>query len=227
MRRHPNWLLTSLILSSVAIAEGLPLILTHLFQAGALQPFICSTLIIAFVGELLPQALMPIFILNVAGRSKYILQGIMWTTAPLSAPIGWGFSKLRTWGQTGKPGFGDGILNNDELVEFVKVHEIGEGVNGKMPNGVGEVLRILEQRRTVMQAGDDCFEQVYVIDENAEIEPELVKSIRSSRCQYAAIMSYSKDVVQLSGNAKAGQVLGVLSTEVSQLCVTLLYSNLY
>ena len=86
LRRHSNWLLTILILPFVAVAEGLPLCLNHLFTAGAIVPLILSTVLVTLFGQLIPLAIVPLYVLSVAFHMTWFISGLMWITSPLSMP---------------------------------------------------------------------------------------------------------------------------------------------
>lgn len=112
--------------------------MNHLFEPGDWKPFIFSTLLVAAVGELLPQAIMPMFILPVVHRCSWFVHGVMWLTAPLSAPIGWVFRRCRLKAATAQM---EGVLEVDDLGEFLRMHEVDQGWGGALELPIGSLLR--------------------------------------------------------------------------------------
>lgn len=138
--------------------------MNHLFDPGDWKPFIFSTLLVSIVGELLPQAIVPMFILPVVHRCNWFIHGVMWLTAPLSAPIGWVFRRCRLKAATAQM---EGIFEVDDLGEFLRMHEVDQGWGGELDMPIGSLLRrVLESReemvgRTcdwgdVMKIDSDC-----------------------------------------------------------------------
>lgn len=125
--------------------------MNHLFDAGNWKPFIFSTLLVAIVGELLPQAIMAMFILPLVHRCSWFVHGVMWLTAPLSAPIAWVFRCCRLKAATPQM---EGILKVDELGEFLRMHEIDQGWGGALDAHMGSLLRrILHARDETVEGG--------------------------------------------------------------------------
>ncbi|MCJ1404201.1 hypothetical protein MMC11_007426 [Xylographa trunciseda] len=141
LRQHPNWLLTSFILSSIAVGQALPLITNHLFTPGAVLPFVVSTILLTFIGSLLPQAIMPLYTLMIASHMVWFITILMWLTAPLSVPLGIVFRWCKILGKRKEEWRSDGILGSEELAEFVRLHQIDAGLGGELSNNVGEMVR--------------------------------------------------------------------------------------
>ncbi|KAL9123245.1 MAG: hypothetical protein Q9187_000190 [Circinaria calcarea] len=151
IRRHPDWLLNSLILASVALAEGLSLIMNHLFDAGDWKPFIFSTLLVAIVGELLPQAIMPMFILPLVHRCS--------------------------WLKAATPQM-EGILKVDELGEFLRMHEVDQGWGGALDVRMGSLLRrILHARNEMVERGCN-WDYVLKVDSDCIVAKHTWKETR-------------------------------------------------
>ncbi len=143
VRGRPNWLLVSLILSSVMVAEGLPLILSHLFPPGSWAAFAISTLCVTVIGEILPQAIMPLFVLEVAGRMMWFVKALMWLMAIPGVLFAYPLRLFKTLKKKRHPYKMDGILEVDELIEFIRLHEKGEGLGGNLEDGVGCIARMM------------------------------------------------------------------------------------
>ena len=208
--------------------------MNHLFEPGDWKPFIFSTLLVATVGELLPQAIMPMFILPVVHRCSWFVHGVMWLTAPLSAPIGWVFRWCRLKAATAQM---EGILEVDELGEFLRMHEIDQGWGGALDLPIGCLLRRVLDARDEMVGRTCDWGDVLKIDSNCIIVGRTWKKTR--RQNFNTINSNRLyDVVSQSGfdfavvmkrvdgdhndefwgtGAMCGEVLGILPKKVSPL----------
>jgi len=145
VRKHPNWLLCTFILSGTMVAEGLPLALGQIFSAGALMPFLIATILVVVFGQLIPQAIVPMYVLDIASRATWFVHLMMWITAPLSVPLGWIFRWIKVLGKR-KYGFrADGILDREELEEYLRLHAIGVGLGGTVDDKVGRILGLMKR----------------------------------------------------------------------------------
>jgi len=156
------------------VAEGLPLCLNHLFAVGALLPFIISTILVTLFGQLIPQAIVPLYVLSVASRMTWFLRVLMILTSPLSVPLGWCFRWCKVWGKRKQGWRADGVLDREELGEFVRLHERGAGLGGVLDDGVGGVVRgLIEGEGGTVGQGND-WALVPKVDEGEEIDARVL-----------------------------------------------------
>ena len=133
----------SLILSSVAVAEALPLLFSHLFPPGSWVAFGFSTVAVAIVGEIIPLAIIPMYVLEFAGRMMWFVNGLMWLMAVPACMFAYPLRVFKRWQKSRFPYRMDGILGLEELVEFVRLHEKGEGFGGTLEDGAGCIVRMM------------------------------------------------------------------------------------
>ena len=219
IRRHPNWLLTSLILASVALNEGLPLVLSHLFPIGAWKPFVFSTILVALIGELLPQAIMPMFIFQIVDKSSWFVYAVMWLTAPLSVPIAWGFR----WCRSKSKGSGklDGLLEVEDLGEFLRAHEFKQGWGGELDEGVGEVMRRVLAAKDLLVGGAAAtnWSAIPKVDERMFINAPLAGMLARSDFAFAIVMRLPNETPMsgfMDSGTMSGTVSGILLKKVSK-----------
>ncbi|MCJ1435711.1 hypothetical protein MMC27_005086 [Xylographa pallens] len=204
LRQHPNWLLTSFILSSIAVGQALPMITNHLFTPGAMLPFVVSTVLLTLIGSLLPQAIMPLYTLMIASRMAWFITMLMWLTAPLSVPLGFAFRWCKILGKRKEEWKSDGILGRDELAEFVRLHQIDAGLGGKLGNKVGEFVRriiIGEGGATGDISGWDRLFKVY---EDQQVDAALLARLCPVLCPSMIVAT------SVHGD---GEILGVVLRE--------------
>ena len=138
------------------VAEGLPLVLNHLMppEGDIWASFTISTAAVALFGEILPQSIIPFYVLEFAGRSMWFIKIIMWLLAIPTFPISYALSKFRKWRLKDDARKMEGILEIDELAEFMRLHEQNEGLGGPLSDEAGALMRtiIRYQSSTVRQA---------------------------------------------------------------------------
>ncbi|KAI9819222.1 MAG: hypothetical protein M1827_007378 [Pycnora praestabilis] len=147
VRKYPNWSLFSLILTTTAITQTLPLLLNPLWPESPLCPIIFSTLGVAFLGDFLPQTLMPRHVLSMAEVLMPLVWVCMYVAAvPATVPVGvsW-LCRMGMWGKdigTGvEMGWKRGILGTRALAEFVKCHERSQGNGGEVSHEAGRFIK--------------------------------------------------------------------------------------
>ena len=146
VRNRPDWLLISLVLVSVAIAEALPYFWSHLFSAGNRLSSLANNFVI-LVSQVGPVFVMPVFHLEVSGRFTWFVRGVMWFTAPATALPAYALRRLKQWKQRGQQAYMEGLLPLDELTEFIHLHEKGQGYGGTLDDHVGKAMRNLLERQ--------------------------------------------------------------------------------
>ena len=142
VRNRPEWLLLSLIVVSVAIAEVLPYFWGHLFISGSHYSYITTNLIIG-VSQVGPCFIKPQLHLEITGRFIWFIRLIMWLTSPVIVLPAYALRQIRVWRRRGEQTLMDGLLPLDELKEFIRLHERGQGAGGMVDNHVGEAMRSL------------------------------------------------------------------------------------
>lgn len=216
IRQHPNWLLASLIITSCAISEALPLVLGHIFRPGFWLPFVLSTLIVSFMGQFVPYAVMPMYILRTAGKMTWFLGLIMWLTAPASIPTAWIIKSGKAWRFRHGHRKLDSILQMDELEVFIKLHEVDEGLGGQVESDVGAVARgiIRNQKETIGHHVDHAWDSVTTLQLSDKISDNLVR--QSVDCHNGMILV--TETAAGHGELKAPpKVVGTLAFTVCQM----------
>ena len=142
IRSRPNWLLVTLIIVSVMIGEGVPLSMSYLMPTrSSWLTFLISTTTIALFGELIPQALVPMFSLEIGGRAFWFLRFLMWIFAVPACIPAYGLRRLRRWRGKMHSDKRDGILDVDEMREFIRLHIRSCGNGGSLTDECGSLVR--------------------------------------------------------------------------------------
>ncbi|MCJ1473443.1 hypothetical protein MMC13_002094 [Lambiella insularis] len=186
LRRHPNWLLTTLILASVAVGNALPLTLNHLFAVGAVTPFIVSTILVALLGNLIPQAIVPLYMLGVASRMTWFMRALMLLTAPLSVPLGWVFRFCKVWGKRHQRWRTDGILDSEELAEFLRLHQASAGLGGGLNDEVGGLVsRLLAAEK--LSVGKATGRPLLSIYQDSVVDTSMLEQMFLVKCGFLVV----------------------------------------
>ena len=167
VRNRPDWLLLSLVAVSVAIGEVLPVLWSHLFLAGTLSSYVTTNVVI-IVSQVGPTFVMPIFHLEISGHCTGFVRFIMWFSAPVTMVPAYALRRFRRWRKRGQQAHMDGLLPLDELIEYIHLHEKGQGYGGTLDNHVGKAMRDL------MEA------QISSESSSRHVETEVSWSIQSS-----------------------------------------------
>ena len=142
VRNRPDWLLLSLLAVSVAIGEVLPVLWSHLFLAGSLSSYVTTNMVIV-VSQIGPTFIMPFFHLEISGRCTWFVRFIMWFSAPVIMVPAYALRRFRRWRKRGQQAHMDGLLPLNELIEYIHLHEKGQGYGGTLDNHVGKAMRDL------------------------------------------------------------------------------------
>ena len=188
VRSRPNWLLTSLVLASVMVSEGLPLVLDHLFKPGSYGAFIVSTIAVALVGQIIPQLVMPLYILEFGGRCVWFVKITMWLMAPFAFPFAYALKIFRTGRARRKPINMDGVLEINELVEFVRLHEQSEKRGGTLGDAAGSMVRSLMENSHGL-VGQDVrpWSAVTLLNANSPVSPTILEKIKTCDDPYVLV----------------------------------------
>lgn len=151
VRNRPDWLLLSLVAVSVAIAEVLPLFWNHLFVGGSIPSYVATNLVI-LVSQVGPTFVMPVFHLEISGRFTWFVRLIMWFSAPVTVAPAYALRRFRKWRKRGQQARMDGLLPLDELIEYIHLHEKGQGCGGTLDNHVGKAIRTLMEEQVSSEA---------------------------------------------------------------------------
>ena len=146
VRNRPDWLLLSLVAVSVAIAEVLPVFWSHLFMGGSIPSYVATNLVI-LVSQVGPTFVMPVFHLEISGRFTWFVRLIMWFSAPVTVAPAYALRRFRKWRKRGQNARMDGLLPLDELIEYIHLHEKGQGCGGTLDNHVGKAIRNLMEEQ--------------------------------------------------------------------------------
>lgn len=223
VRNRPNWLLTSLVLASVMVAEGLPLVLDRLFKPSSYGAFIISTLAVALAGEIIPQAVMPLYILEFGGRCIWFVKITMWLMAPIAFPSSSALRLFKAWRPRGHSDKIDGVLQMNELVEFVRLHEQREKHGGVLVNEAGLMVRTFMENHDGT-VGQDIrpFAAVMVLRATSLISPAVLGTIKSWAVSYLLVVrdrtlecrATQRDNVEEDAPTTISDILGVLLVKV-------------
>ena len=142
IRNRPDWLLVSLVVVSVIILEVLPIFWGHLFMASRASSYLTSNVVI-LVSQVGPTFVMPIFHLEISGRCTGLIRLVMWLSAPITLLPAYALRQIKQWRKRGQQPHMDGILPLDELIEFIHLHEKGQGNGGTLEDHVGKAMRDL------------------------------------------------------------------------------------
>lgn len=189
VRNRPNWLLTSLVLASVMVAEGLPLVLDRMFKPSSYGAFVISTIAVALAGEIIPQSIMPLYILEFGGGCIWFVKITMWLMAPIAFPLAYALGLFKTWRTRGQSDKMDGLLQINELVEFIRLHEQCEKNGGVLANEAGLILRTLVENHDGT-VGQDIrpFAAVMVLRTTSLISPIVLQNIKSRAVSYLLVV---------------------------------------
>lgn len=146
VRNRPDWMLVSLVVVSVAIAEVLPYFWSHLLMTGSRFSYLTTNIVI-MVSQVGPTFVMPVFHLEISGRFTWFVRLVMWLSAPVTVLPAYALRRLRQWRRRGRPVHMDGLLPLNELMEFIRLHEQGQGYGGMLDDHVGKEMRNLLERQ--------------------------------------------------------------------------------
>jgi CBS domain containing-hemolysin-like protein len=191
------------------VAEGLPLVLNRLLSPRAnWAPYLISTTAIALFGEIIPQTIMPLYILEIGGRTMWLLKCLMLFLALPACIPAYALRKFKTWRVRAKQDKADGIMEADELVEFMRLHEQSQCFGGPLTDECGAMARsvVLGQRQLVdkyVRPWMNCT----VLDANAPINVLALTRIRSCNDSYILVVK-SNDMrmrASLEGNGESNE----------------------
>ena len=110
----------------------------------------------------------------------------------------------------------DGIMEMDELVELLRLHEVEEGLGGGVGKEAGYVVRkVLEEQGRSVQNIDE-WGRVVMVDEEGEVDAELIENIKQVGAVAVVVMRYGVGtaVDQLASAKMPGVVIGVVLPQV-------------
>ena len=176
VRNRPDWLLVSLVVVSVAILEALPVLWSHLFLASNTTSYLTNNVVI-LVSMVGPTFVMPIFHLEISGRFTWFVRSVMWLSAPITLLPAYALRRLKQRRRSGQQAHMDGLLPLNELIQFILLHERGQGYGGTLNNDVGETIRDLLKGQISGEAA------------NADVETEESWSIQSESVGSSSVQS--------------------------------------
>lgn len=191
------------------VAEGLPLVLTHVLPTGAPWiPFLISTTAVALFGEIMPQAIMPLYVLEVGGRTMWFMKSIMWILAIPACLPAYALRKFRNWREKDKPAKSDGILEEDEMVEFVRLHEKGARHGGPLTDECGSMVRAIlsRQHQRIIEVEDvRSIRHLLLSDVDEPISLSALTAIRNGNDAYLLVVSNKGVNLDKEGETEPGE----------------------
>ncbi len=201
------------------VAEGLPLVLNRILPSRApWVPYLISTTAIALFGEIMPQAIMPLYILEIGGRTMWFLKCVMWILAIPACVPAYGLRRFRRWRERDQPEKADGIMEADELVEFIRLHEQSKCYGGPLTDECGTMVRAIlsGQHRMVSQVVRSWM-SFTILDVYARLNESTLGEIRNCSDSYVLVV---KKAIYPQAIIKGEDVPGVdrLAAEQEALC---------
>lgn len=108
--------------------------------------------LVILVSQVGPTFVMPVFHLEVSGRFTWLVRLVMWSTAPVTVLPAYALRRLKQWRRRGQHAHLDGLLPMNELIEFIHLHEKGQGFGGTLDDRVGKSMRDLLQGQISTEA---------------------------------------------------------------------------
>ncbi|MCJ1464658.1 hypothetical protein MMC07_003271 [Pseudocyphellaria aurata] len=219
VRNRPNWLLTSLVLASVMVAEGLPLVLDRLFKPSSYGAFVISSLAVALAGEIIPQSIMPLYVLEFGGACIWFVKFTMWLMAPIAFPLAYALRLFKVWQTRKQPNKLDGLLQMNELVEFIRLHEQCEKHGGMLVNEAGLIARTcVENHEGTIGENIRPFAAVMILRATTLISPIILGNIKSWAVSYLLVVrdgtmenrATQQDDVEVDATVSIFDFMGVL-----------------
>ena len=181
------------------VAEGLPLILDHLFRPGSYVAFTLSTVAVALLGEIIPQSIMPLYILDIGGRCTWLVKTIMWLMAPIAGPLAYALRAFKKWQIRREPNKVDGILEMDGLVEFVRLHERSEENGGGLIEDTGFFVRtMMENQDGVVGQDVRPWSAVTLVNAASLVSPKIFERVRSCSDPYVLVVKGGTEIEEES-----------------------------
>jgi len=140
---------------------------------------------------------MPLFVLEFAGRMMWFVRALMWLMAIPGVLFAYPLRLFKTWKKKRHPYKMDGILELDELIEFIRLHEHGEGLGGRLEDGVGCIVRMM----MVQQEDVQHWESVVVLHSDPQGGSTIFQ-------RYANTVSESNDILSPMAESSRGSSNG-------------------
>ncbi|KAL9071067.1 MAG: hypothetical protein Q9161_004406 [Pseudevernia consocians] len=102
-----------------------------------------TTSVVIMVSQVGPTFVMPVFHLEISGRFTWLVRSIMWLSAPVTVLPAYALRRLKKWRKRGQQPHMDGLLPLNELIEFIYLHEKGQGYGGTLNDDLGKTIRDL------------------------------------------------------------------------------------
>lgn len=189
LRSRPNWLLVTLIIACVSVAESIPLSLNFMLRTGsAWLAFGLSTTSVILLGELVPHALVSVFVLEVGGRAFWFLKCLMWFLAVPACIPAYALRRFKRWrgrNQDEK----EGLLEVDEMMEFLRLHQHSSGYGGTWTDNCGSMMRAVlscQDRMIVNDVRPWTF--IKLLDVNEQLDAIALANIWSCNDPYVLVV---------------------------------------
>lgn len=151
--------------------------------------FFLSTTTVTLIGEILPQALVPLWILEVGGRSIWFLRCLMWILAVPACIPAYALRKARDWHGRKHSDKRDGVLELDELMEFVRLHQHCCGHSGPLTDECGSLVRaVLSSQRRMILDEVKPWRYLTILDVNVQLDAMVLENIWSWNDPYVLVV---------------------------------------
>lgn len=148
LRNRPHWLMVSLVFASVGLAEALPVLVNHIFPPNSWVAYFGCTFAVAIFGTIIPQTLVQVYLLELAGRLVWLIRLVMYAMIIPSAPFAYALRRIRRFRKRhDPPGKVDGIMSLPEVIEYIDIHAKGTGFGGDIEDSVAGAIKTLIQQQ--------------------------------------------------------------------------------
>lgn len=185
-----------------------------------------SSLAVALAGEIIPQSIMPLYVLEFGGACIWFVKVTMWLLAPIAFPLAYVLRLFKAWRTRGKPNKLDGLLQMNELVEFIRLHEQREKHGGMLVNEAGLMARtFVENHEGTIGQNIRPFAAVRILRATSLISPTILGNIKSWAVSYLLVVrsgtienrATQQDDVEVDAPISISDLMGVLLVKVHVL----------
>lgn len=151
-------------------------------MASSTTSYVTSNVVI-MVSQVGPTFVMPVFHLEISGRFTWLVRLIMCLSAPVTVLPAYALRRLKQWRKRGQPVHMDGLLPLNELIEFIHIHEKGQGYGGTLDDHVGKAMRkLLEGQISGEMSSSGNLSSTHIETEVSR-SSQFTESIGSTRVQ--------------------------------------------
>lgn len=164
------------------------------------------------------------FILKLAMPSSQFVKVVMLITSPVSVPLGWCLRRCKLfWTTKEQAARVSGTLSTEQLVQFVALHEVAEGLGGEVNVRVSELVKGLLSRQDleVGNVGREMWGKVVKVQAEKVIDEKFQVLVREAAMPFVIVMRCPESPVaegQWLNGVVSGQFLGILPQAVCCSC---------